>query len=308
MLRERIRVVGRIVPLHRKGWNVRHKGIIVRHLCWRCMIEIVGRIRRVSFVLKRVKIFLVLFVLLNAPWGIVTILRISMMHFFSLDFLIGILRKVLLLRCLNNFSLHTLFSTLFCFARTILNVLFPILLECLNELQYFGDLITYVFLSAFVFGLELSDGIRYLVDVFLHLLGFLQDKFVKCMLMNLICLQWVSDDRDCFLDRVDLIGELKNPSSSKVVLLCFVLPHVFVESFKLGLKDSCNMLAYLFDLSLKIGQEFALKKRLHTFLHNFVNYAEYLTIELILYVGVLLDLSTRNTDLARILCHKFLNF
>lgn len=298
MLRERIRKVGRIVSLHRKGWNVRHKGIIVRHLCRWCMIEIVGRIRRVSFVFKRVKRFLVPFVLLNAPGVIVAILRISMMHFFSLDFLIGILRKVLLLRCLNNFSLHTLFSTLFCFARTILKVLFPIFLECLNELQYLGDLIAYFFLCGFVFGLELSDGIRYLVNFFFHFLGFLQDKFIKSMFMNLICLQRVSDDGDSILDGVDLIRELKNSPSSKVVLLSFVLPHVLVESFKLSLKDSCNMLTYFFDLSFKIGKELALKKRLNVFFYNLVDYVEYLAIELILYVVVLLDLSARDTDLA----------
>lgn len=186
--------------MHRKGWNVRHKGIIVRHLCRWCMIEIVGRIRRVSFVFKRVKRFFVSFVLLNASGGIVAILRISMMHFFSLEFLIGIFRKFLLLRCLNNFSLHTLLSTLFCFARTILKVLFPVFLECLNELQYLGDLIAYFSLRGFVFGLELTDGIRYLVDLYFHLLGFLQDKFVKGMFMNLICLQRVSDDGDSILD------------------------------------------------------------------------------------------------------------
>ena len=152
MLRERIRIIWWIVSLHRKGWNVRHKGIIVRHLCWWCMIEIVGRIR-VSLVFKRIKRFFIPFVLLNASWGVVTILWISMMHFFSLDFLIGILREILLLRCLNNFSLHTLLSTLFCLARTILEVLFPILLECLNELQYFRDLIAYLFLRGIVFGL-----------------------------------------------------------------------------------------------------------------------------------------------------------
>lgn len=57
------------------------------------------------------------------------------------------------------------------------------------------------------------------------------------------------------------------------------------------------MLAYLFDLSFKVGEEFALKERLHTFLHNLVNYAEYLSIKFILNVVVLLDLSAGNADL-----------
>lgn len=108
----------RIVIMHRNRGNLRHKGIVVRHLSSGMMIELRGRIWSISLLIKRLNRFFISLHLFNTP-SVGIIGTVLVMPLFSLEFLFRIYREILLLRCLLYFSLFALLFTLFSLAFTI---------------------------------------------------------------------------------------------------------------------------------------------------------------------------------------------